>query len=158
MANARNKLGLSLLEMLVVLGIIVVLAGLAIALTLRVENQSKERAVANVFALLRSALREYYEDAGAFPVQAERNYGNAPAHVELLYGALDSVPASRQVLKQVNSAFVRVGSTASAPRLCDPWGTALDYVYVPNDQFPELTSAGPDKKFGTIDDISSKRM
>lgn len=145
--------------MLVVVGIIAVLAGLALTLTLRLDNQSKERAVANVFALLRSALREYYEETDAFPAQPERDYSKAAAHVELLYTQLDSVPASRQVLKQVNGAFVRViASPTAVPRICDPWGTVLDYVYAPGNQFPELMSAGPDKRFGTADDISSRGM
>lgn len=143
--------------MLVVVAIIALLATLVITITLRVENQSKERATANVFALLRSALREYYEDAGHFPAQPEKDYSQAAAHVALLYGALDSVPASRQILKQVDGAFVTV-DTLGIARMCDPWGVVLDYVYVPDAQFPVLTSAGADRRFGTADDISSKGM
>jgi type II secretory pathway pseudopilin PulG len=159
MTNVKHNAGLSLVEILVVVGVIAVLAGLIVAITLRVENQSKERAVANVFALLRSALQEHYEDTGAFPLQPERDYSKAVAHIELLYRHLDSVPASRRILRQVNSAFVKVDTTPQAiPRVLDPWGTVLDYFYAPDNQFPELTSAGPDKKFGTSDDISSKRM
>jgi len=38
----------------------------------------------------------------------------------------------------------------------DPWGMVLDYRYVPGDNFPELVSAGPDKIFGTADDINNR--
>ena len=50
--------------------------------------------------------------------------------------------------------------TADSSELRDPWGTLLDYVYEyaggKGDTFPELISAGPDRQFGTADDISSK--
>jgi type II secretory pathway pseudopilin PulG len=159
MANVRHNVGLTLIEMLVVVGIIVLLAALAIVMALRIENQSKERAVANVFALLRSALQEYYEETSAFPSQPERNHSNAAAHIGLMHEQLDSMPASQRVLRQVSRAFVRVDAgPPGVSRICDPWGTALDYFYGPDDQFPELTSAGPDKRFGTADDINSKNM
>jgi type II secretory pathway pseudopilin PulG len=159
MANVRHNVGLTLIEMLVVVGIIVLLAALAIVMALRIENQSKERAVANIFALLRSALQEYHEETSTFPSQPERNYSNAAAHIRLMREQLDSVPASRRVLRQVNGAFVRVDTDApGVSRICDPWGTALDYFYAPDGQFPELTSAGPDERFGTADDINSKDM
>jgi len=32
----------------------------------------------------------------------------------------------------------------------------LDYRYVAGNNFPELVSAGPDKIFGTADDISNR--
>lgn len=157
MTNVRHNAGLSLVEMLVVVGIVALLASLVLVITLRVENQSKERATANIFALLRTALQEYYEDTGRFPLQGEKNHNMAAAHVGLLYGALNSVPASRQILKRVDSAFVIVDAS-TVTRIRDPWGTVLDYVYVSGAQFPELISAGADKKFGTADDISSKGM
>ena len=33
----------------------------------------------------------------------------------------------------------------------------IDYIYVTGDNFPDLVSAGPDKIFGTADDISNKQ-
>lgn len=58
-------------------------------------------------------------------------------------------------------------------RIIDPWGTTLNYDYYVNEQvennslnyeeraetirsFPLITSAGPDKKFGTDDDIYNR--
>jgi hypothetical protein len=42
-------------------------------------------------------------------------------------------------------------------RFIDPWGMSLRYTYVPAaDTFPKVTSAGPDKEFGTADDILSQ--
>jgi hypothetical protein len=45
---------------------------------------------------------------------------------------------------------------AASPEIYDPWGTALDYRYTPGENFPLMVSAGPDKKFGTADDINNK--
>jgi prepilin-type N-terminal cleavage/methylation domain-containing protein len=159
MTDSTHDKGVTLVEMLVVLGIIVVLAGLAVTLTRRVDIQSKERALDNVFALVNTSLREYYEFRGAFPEQTERNTDNAGVHIQLMVQALRSVPDSRRVLEQLNPSLIKdQGGVGGGPLLRDPWGTVLDYVYDPGagDSFPELISAGPDRRFGTGDDISSK--
>lgn len=157
MTHSRHSNAVTLVEMLVVVAIIALLASLVLTLTLRVENQSKEKALANVFALLKSALREYHEYTGRFPLQVVRDHDEPAVHVELMYEALQSVPASREVLKAVSGTLVKgANDQPDMVRMHDPWGTALDYMYAPEDNFPELISAGPDKKFGTPDDISSR--
>ncbi len=159
MANSRHNSGVTLVEMLVVLGIIVVLSGIVVTVTLRVDTQSKENALRNAFALVAVALREYYEAKGQFPPQAERNPANALAHIESMYQELRSVPASRQVLDKLAPAWSKMkGGIADLRSMSDPWGTVMDYVYVPENTFPELISAGPDRQFGTGDDISNKGM
>jgi prepilin-type N-terminal cleavage/methylation domain-containing protein len=157
MRDLRHHNGVTLIEMLVVLGVIIVLSSIVVSLTLRVENQSKENALRNAFALVGSALREYYESQGRFPLQAERNPANALAHMESMYQELRSVPASRQVLDKLSAAMVRSqGGTADLQAMYDPWGTVMDYICAPDDTFPQLISAGPDRQFGTGDDIISK--
>lgn len=159
MTDWTHNRAVTLVEMLVVLGIIAVVAGFVVTLTLRVDNQSKEKALDSAFALLSTSLREYYEFRNTFPQQTERNSANALAHIELMVQELRSVPDSRQVLDHLNPTMVKstIG-IADVPELRDPWGTVLDYVYDhgTGDSFPELISAGPDRQFGTNDDISSK--
>jgi type II secretory pathway pseudopilin PulG len=157
MTDQRHNSGVTLVEMLVVLGIIMVLAGIVVSLTLRVESQSKENVLRNAFALVGSTLREYYDFKGQFPPQPERNPANALAHVESMVQELRSVPASRQVLEKLNPALVKSeGGIADVQSIRDPWGTVMDYIYAPGSTFPELVSAGPDRQFGTGDDIGSK--
>ncbi len=157
MTDLRHHRGVTLVEILVVLGIIVMLSGLVITMTLRVESQSKENALRSAFALVGSSLREYYEFKGQFPPQPERNAANALVHVESMLQELRSVPAARQVLDKVSLSLLKSeGGSADAQSLRDPWGTVMDYVYLPDNTFPELISAGPDRQFGTGDDISSK--
>ena len=160
MTDWKRKRGLTLVEMLVVVGIIAVLAAMVIVATRRVDNQSGEQAVANAFAVLRSALREYYEFADEFPRQPDRTISSATAlvHIQVMYAALDAVPACRDLLKGIDSILVQRNDKQPAmSRFYDPWGTPLNYVYVAGvDSFPELMSAGPDKQFGTTDDITSK--
>lgn len=159
MADHRHDRAVTLIEMLVVLGIIVVLAGLVVKLTVRVDNQSKEKALQGVFSVLATSLQEYHEFRDAFPVQSVLDPNFAVFHVEGMMKDLRSVPESRQALEQVNRTLIEnKKGVADVPELKDPWGTVLDYVYDPNqgDRFPELISAGPDKRFGTEDDIRSK--
>jgi type II secretory pathway pseudopilin PulG len=162
MAASRHNRAVTLIEMLVVLGIIVVLGGVIVEVTLRMDNQSKENAVASAFAVIKSALREYHEVRGNFPVQLDPNSTQAAAHVQFMMRELLAEPASREVLEKLSPALVKT-ATGGVPDLRDPWGTEFDYIYIyrdayPNagDNFPELISAGPDRKFGTPDDISSK--
>jgi type II secretory pathway pseudopilin PulG len=157
MMDLRHNSGVTLVEILVVLGIIMVLAAIVVTVTFRVESQAKENALRNAFALVGGSLREYYDAQGQFPPQPERNTANALAHVESMVLALRSVPASRQVLDKLNPTWVRrEAGTAGVQSLRDPWGTVMDYVYAPGNTFPELISAGPDRLFGTGDDLSSK--
>ncbi len=157
MANSRHNSGVTLVEMLVVLGIIVVLSGLVVTVTRRVDTQSKENALRNAFALVGSALREYYDAKGQFPPQAERDSTKALAHIEAMYQELRQVPAAREVLDKLGPGVVKnEGGVADLRSMSDPWGTVMDYVYVPDNTFPELISAGPDKLFGTGDDINNK--
>jgi prepilin-type N-terminal cleavage/methylation domain-containing protein len=161
MTEGHHNRAVTLIEMMVVLGIIAVLASLVVTLTLRVDNQSKERALDSAFGLLNTSLREYYEVRDRFPEQIVRDGDYALDHIELLVKELRSIPESRAVLDQLNPATVKsLAGDPAVSEIRDPWGTVLDYVYEyadgKGDTFPELISAGPDKTFGTEDDISSQ--
>ncbi len=159
MNTRRNKYGFTLIETLIVVALIAILASMVIGVASHIDARAKEDGVESIFVLLNSALQEYREFTGGFP---ERKFANAPANSEDLYYELSRVPNSRSILEKINSSLIenKYGAAGTpvgtGPEIYDPWGTAMDYRYTPGENFPEMVSAGPDKKFGTADDISSK--
>jgi prepilin-type N-terminal cleavage/methylation domain-containing protein len=102
---------------------------------------------------------------------------------EAMYFFLNRVPDSRQTLGKIDRKLVTNLGLDGSPmqitvsgqvyplfRVIDPWGKTLRYSYYDNTKesptsepslsspraFPVITSAGPDKKFGTADDIVSR--
>jgi type II secretory pathway pseudopilin PulG len=155
-SNGRHGvLGLTLVEILVTVAIIAVLTTMVMTIVKRVDNQAKEKSLANTFAVLESALQEYYEYWNAFP---DPNTPAYATHSAALYGQLQATPTARSLLNKVDEAYIKNHpSVPSTLQIHDPWGTVLDYRYVPSSNFPELMSAGPDEKFSTADDISSRK-
>ncbi|MBE3144085.1 MAG: type II secretion system protein [Planctomycetes bacterium] len=99
---------------------------------------------------------------------------------EVLYFVLSQVPDCRKTLDKIDKSLISnktkngdelklvIGASVSYPlyRFIDSWGTALRYDYYQKDStwypilgtkktFPVITSAGPDKRFDTADDISN---
>ena len=144
--------------MLIVVGIIALLATMVISVASRIDTQAKENGTESLLVLLDSALQEYHEFTGRFPEQTETDSANAVAHSEFLYGELSSVPDVQKILKKLSNSSIEnnYGTAQTAAEIYDPWGTPLDYRYIVNDHFPLLVSAGPDKTFGTADDISNR--
>jgi prepilin-type N-terminal cleavage/methylation domain-containing protein len=101
---------------------------------------------------------------------------------EVLYFFLNRVPESRKTLDKIGSSLVtnvndvgaRIeisidgGPFSPLLRFTDPWGTTLRYDYYNEGEldpilrekgkrtFPVIVSAGPDRRFGTTDDISNR--
>ena len=158
--NTRRYMqqGLSLVEMLIVVGLIALLATMVISVASRIDNQSKEKGVESLFVLLEAALEEYKEFQGDFPVQPVKDLTSAAAHSEYLYAELYSVPGSRKILDKISDSLIenKFGTADSPAEIYDPWSTALEYRYAPGDNFPELISAGPDAIFDNSDDINNR--
>jgi len=158
MKSNKYKHGVTLVEILVVVAIIALLASIVIGIAARIDNQSKESGLESTFALLESALQEYREYTGKFPEQPEKNFTNAPVHSEYLYKELHLIPESREILVKITDSLLKneYGTAETPAEIYDPWGMALDYRYFAGENFPELVSAGPDKIFGTSDDIPNR--
>lgn len=146
------------MEMLIVVGIIALLVTMVISVASRIDSQAKEKETESLLTLLDSALQEYHEFTGRFPEQPETDSANALIHSEFLYGELNSIPSVQKILERLSNSTIHntYGTAETAAEIYDPWGTALDYRYIAGDNFPLLVSAGPDKTFGTTDDISNK--
>jgi prepilin-type N-terminal cleavage/methylation domain-containing protein len=158
MKTRNKKHGLSLLEMLIVVGIIALLATMVISIASRIDSQSKEKGTESLLTLLDSALQEYRDFTGRFPEQPDINPADAVIHSEFLYGELSSVPSAQTILKKLSNSSIenKYVTAQTIPEIYDPWGTALDYRYIAGENFPLLMSAGPDKTFGTADDINNR--
>ena len=155
----QPRAAVTLIEMLIVLAIITLLASMVIGMATHIGNQSRAGTLENTFGLLESALDEYREYTGRFPYAA--SLGDPNLNSERLYGALDSVPTSRKILERISDSLIRHNVDTEAeppiPEIYDPWGNVLNYRYdVNTDTYPQLISAGPDRNFGTPDDVSNR--
>ena len=126
--NRRRRRGFTLLELLVVMFILVLLAGVVtVYVTKRVEEAKHAKAVADV-AALGTALDMFYLHNGAYPRQLED---------------LRTRP-SGQDLPNWNGPYIR------KPVPNDPWGRAYNYA-VPGEYNPDsydLFSLGRDGREG----------
>ena len=215
MKSYENKTGLTLVEMLIVLAIVVILTTMVIGLAGRIDDQSKEQLTKNTIGIITAALRQFndYEyrytpayagfsfplDCNDFPqLMLEMTMGSALGAMvvisggtpdisysggEALFVFLSQLPECRKTLDKIDESLMTNigvdtqprnisvtypnGSMKEYPllRIIDSWGTTLKYDYYdevtlnPRSKrtFPVITSAGPDKKFGNTDDISSRK-
>lgn len=212
MKVCKNKPGVTLVEMLIVVAIIALLATMVISMAARIGHQAKEQLTESTIAILAAALGQF-QDYGYsydkdsdytdfdFPLDCngfeydrlENTLGDAlgvgPALIspignhdpnysgsEALYFFLSRVPTSRETLDKIDNSLITNEGSNKQPmninvdgkrhpllRIIDPWGESLRYSYYedkddPDERrtFPVISSAGPDGKFGTGDDIMSR--
>lgn len=139
--NASRPAGFTLLEILVVLAILGLLAGLAITNSDKIFGQGQE-AVAKVFVRdsLKTSLVRYRIDLGDYPSTAEGMQ------------ALLAAPAG----KADRWRGPYIDAPGNRPPV-DPWGEPYQYRYpgVKNKGGYDLFSKGPDKTEGTEDDLGN---
>lgn len=152
MESVKNKKGTTLIEILVVVAALIILAAIVAGVSTGVDNQSKERGVKATFVVLEAALQEYFDFSGVYPVAMDID---PRVNCEILYAALNSLPASRKVLEGISDKLIANKfnplAVPAVQEIYDPWGTVINYQYNAGDAFVKLTSAGPDKKHGRID-------
>ncbi len=215
--DCKAKIGVTLVEMLIVLAVITVLVSMVVGIAARIDNQGKERLTKSTLALVGAALGQFkgygyqYKSQGyrdfEFPIdcngldrgELENELGkalNMPSPPitggdhndpnfsgsEALYFFLREVPASREVLDKIDKSLITnegsdkremkiwIGNKEyPLQRIIDPWGKTIRYSYYRNSReisneppederrnFPIITSAGPDRIFGTADDITNR--
>jgi general secretion pathway protein G len=136
--SRRLRRGFSLLEMVIVLGIIALILGGAIALMGNVGEGAKMQRVDQDFNSIGSALRMYKINNNTYPTTAQG--------LKALVERPGTTPAPRrwtQLMKQV-------------PK--DPWNNEYDYRFPGSRDASEfeLISRGKDGQSGTGDDMSSQ--
>ncbi|MBW8041125.1 MAG: type II secretion system protein [Planctomycetes bacterium] len=218
MKSYENRTGVTLIEMLIVVAIIVILTTMVVGIAGRIDNQSKEQLTKSTFGILTAALRQFgdykynymppysefdfpldcafFNDGGlettlriALGASTAVISSGAPdptfsfSSGEAMYFFLSQVPECRKTLDRIDESLITNLGFDQQPRIItitypsgvpkvyplfriiDPWGTTLQYKYYDNTfldprsklTFPVITSAGPDKKFGPGDDISSRK-
>lgn len=136
----RRQAGFTLLEMVIVLGIIAMIMGGAIFAMKGIGDGAKLQQVRNDCASLGNALSMYKLNAGTYPSTQQG------------LRALVDKPTSNPVPRMWTNILTKVP--------LDPWGQ--EYLY----RFPgkknatefEIISKGKDGQEGTADDISSQDM
>lgn len=137
-ANFRRNSGFTLLEMVIVLGIIAVLLGGSIALIGKVKDGAKLQRVDSDFNSIGSALMTYKINAGTYPSSQQG------------LSALVTKPSSTPVPRRWTSLAKSVPT--------DPWGKEYRYIFPGSKDATEfeLISDGPDGLANTQDDIRSQ--
>lgn len=168
MPTTRHNSGLTLVEILVVLSIVVTLTLLSWRGFSALEEQSEERRQRQSFDLIEEALEAYTLAQNAFPPQVELLgdallKGTLALASEALYTSLSWEPASQGRLARISRNMVVAGPRIDPDgnplqQIRDAWGTLVFYYWDPDaaHSFPLLHSAGPDKVFQTMDDINNK--
>jgi len=164
MKRIQNKIGLTIVEILVVVAIISLLAAGLYTVGNYVETQTKIKQTKSTIEILSAALEQYYDfyngvrGVGKFPDPNDPN--GVPlgcnSNMEKLYYRLSCVPDAKKILNQINPTFIKDVDDNNRPEIIDAWGNHFHYSYVPSRNFPVIDSNGPDKKLGGNDDISSR--
>jgi general secretion pathway protein G len=137
-ANLRRRSGFTLLEMVIVLGIIAMILGGAIFAMRGIGDAAKLRQVESDFKSFQSALAMYKLNAGSYPTTQQG------------LKALVEKPSSTPVPRR----WVQVMSKIPT----DPWDSAYNYKFPGKKRANEfeMVSKGPDGMENTADDLSSQ--
>lgn len=130
--------GFSLLEMIVVLGIIGLILSVAVAVVGKSSDTANIKMSESLVQGVETKLREYRMLGGMYPSEAQG------------LQALVTKPSTAPVPKRYSSLYDKLPT--------DPWGMDLKYNFPgsKDPRTPEVVSAGPDGQFGTEDDIGSQ--
>lgn len=127
--------GMTLIELMVVVAVIAVLAGLILAAMGGVQGRAARSRTEAEISAMEAALERYKMRTGDFPTVANRD----DALTSLLGPYLDLNPSQ----------------TNTSGQLVDPYGAAYEYRYPPQNNFvkPDLSSPGADGQSGSPDDL-----
>ena len=136
--SAMSRAGFTLLEMVIVLGIIAMIMGGAIFVMKNISDSGAITVVDGDFASIDNALQAYKTNAG--------NYPSAQQGLKAMVDKPTTAPRPRRWTQIMDSV----------PK--DPWNNEYIYKYPgsKNSSRPELISLGKDGLEGTEDDMSSE--
>lgn len=135
-----RRAGFTLVEMLIVLGILVAMFALVLPRFLGSQKKAKIDLGKTQIGAFRAALERYYIDCDRFPT------------TEQGLQALVAAPADLPANVEWHGPYV------SGDIAADPWGNPYQYEFPPvqgSGDSPDIWSYGPDGEDGTEDDICS---
>ncbi|MEE8451916.1 MAG: type II secretion system major pseudopilin GspG [Thermoguttaceae bacterium] len=138
-----RRSGFTLMELLVVLGILVLLVALVTPKILGTQEKADINFTRTQVGSFKGALERYHFDMRGFPTSEQ----GLQSLVTTPSGG-DGTTSTRWDGPYTNSD--------SLPK--DPWGNPYQYAYPPTNgtgKYPDIWSAGPDGQDGTEDDICS---
>lgn len=143
----RSRKGLTLLELMIVLIILVGLIALVGPRLLGTQKKADIRTTQAQIGNLASALKMYVVDMKSFPLTEEG------------LNALISAPEDEALAKNWDGPYIEGGKLPK-----DPWGSDFQYEFEASDaadskssdSFPRIFSLGPDRQPGTSDDVSNQ--
>ena len=134
--NARRGLAaFTLIELMAVITIIVILAGLVVgSLGFVNDKQAKDKAKVQI-GMISKALEEYKLDNGTYPATAASTTGSGNSQLlfDALYykGAQDTTGATKIYIGELNPLNTKQGWTSgtasSSTKINDPWGNEYRY-------------------------------
>jgi general secretion pathway protein G len=142
-----SRSGFTLLELLAVMTIIGVLAGLIIGASKYAYQKSRRSSAAARIAALETALEDFKADNGYYPTQAAVPSGSTT----ILYQALNGVTTGKKYFTTFTAREI------TATEVIDPFGHEYQYVCpgTHNAATFDLSSNGADGQPNTPDDISN---
>ena len=126
-----NRIGFTLMEVLLVLVILVVLAGFAIQSFSGTLEGAKVKQAKIYIGILSNALKQYQLEVGGLP-----------SDINALHQQPSDIADPASWVQKLDK-----------PIALDPWGKAYEYKL--NGSSFEIRSIGPDGQSGTADDITS---
>ncbi len=147
--------GFTLVEMLVVIAIITVLAGLVLAGVTAARRHAKEKAAESTIKRIELAVTRYETDFGDYP---DSGGMDGVAGCENLLEALKSSAKSGPYI-EANEFRESDSNKNGRLEIADEWGRPFRYIHhkyykiAPNKRTYRLFSVGADGKEGTEDDI-----
>lgn len=141
--SPRPPAGFTLIEILVVIAILVILVGLVVAIGSNVQGKAKIQTTKTLLKTLDGILSQYQQETGVAltPTGPGDNISFIP-----LFAALPQTQKAMASLKPYLNP-------ANSSQINDAFGTPIIIVVVGTK--PGFQSAGPDRQFGTLDDIYS---
>lgn len=187
MKKRCKQFGLTLIEILVSISVVVILVAISLFVVPQVQEKASEYKTREAIEVLNAAMEQYYSFWKDFPFEAGDGHPDAndfdsmtllsdigtvngpncdeECSIEAAYISLYRTPDCRKALDGIGS-FMKAsqrtitidGTEYGILTVVDGWAKPLRILYVEGeDSFPLIESGGADKDFDTVEDNISNR-